>query len=256
MRLQCAVCGDPFDKRNGDYNQQVKRGQTVFVCSRSCGARRTNSRRRGKVRTSQIQWNEKALTKPLVSYLIGLGASDGSVHVRETYVHTVSFYSTDKHIIEDLTSRLEYDRDVKLNRKSHKTRKGKDSKVCWMQTFYSEKARFWVEQGLSTEKETQDLPEGVDLFKFLLGLMDGDGGLNEENRQVVFLAYPRLINQIQQTLAEQGFLGWRGKDGVLDILAVQRDHTPRLLELMYEDAPLFLKRKREQYERWKNEPVL
>lgn len=42
VTLVCSSCGDPFEKKQNEYDRQVRKGRTEFFCSLSCHGRKHN----------------------------------------------------------------------------------------------------------------------------------------------------------------------------------------------------------------------
>lgn len=246
--ITCNSCGNlAFKALSEVLRIQSKNGK--FYCSRSCAAkgRKTVFSRRGsKYSLKSDLWQDTEL----ISYFMGFCCADGSMTLRDgQYVHDLSFYSTDRHIIEDISKRLGLDRPVSLNRKSQPTKSGGQSKDCWSNVLHSTNAQMFSDFGFKSVKAEQSLKTfgELDLRHFLRGLIDGDGhiGKGGRNGSVNLLTFPKLVDDLQITLP---FDVSRFEQGVLSGLVIKQGSWKDLYSFLYDDATLYLIRKKEAFE--------
>jgi len=252
--LVCPVCGSSFQKNLGEYRRQVGNGRLddQFPCSRSCATKFSNQNKPRKHKDSQYILRASSLEdKSLVSYFLGFCCADGTTLNKGK--RTVAWMSTDKHIVEDISSSFYYTRPISLLKPG--TGKYKD---CWGNIFYANNAQIFIDRGLKQNKADLRWREmKADLYPFLLGIMDGDGSfslrvLGGRLRVVnlVFLANEKLAYGLYIELEK---LGWkchfRPESGGLGNVRVINEQAPHLLIKMYGSSPLHLKRKRDKFMR-------
>lgn len=194
----------------------------------------------------------------LLSYFIGFLFSDGTMSAnKEEKIAYVGFYSTDKHIIEDLTSRLRYSRPIFIAAK----KEGYDP--VYGNLFFADNARYFLKWGLRPDKDNLEWNPslGLSLFDFLRGFFDGDGSivLRESSQggllsTVSFLGRFKLISSIKNALELEGFKPCLGKPRqrnggkVLYQLYFGGRQGLRLLQSMYKNSTIHLIRKHKKYQ--------
>jgi len=150
------------------------------------------------------------------------------------------FYSTDKEIIEKLTSRMGLTKEVWLSKPSDGT-----SLDCWANSLYSDHARRIHSLGMRSNKDDLSIPE-CDFYPFLRGLLDGDGSLRFSPRvSLEFLGRPPLMLQIAERLLDFSPViseDTRGRSlKTLGFYGIEK--VQPLVSLLYSGASLFMDRK-------------
>jgi hypothetical protein len=211
-------------------------------------------------RKSRFRFDRSTLeNRDFRSYFLGFLCTDGSVSLTSKGdFKSVGWYSTDKQIVEDITSYLKYD---------HKLYFANPEEGEWANCFYADNARLIQTMGLKADKEDHTLADlDVDLYPFLRGHMDGDGSIGTRKTSfgdvvgtVIFRARRRLAFDIKERLAPD--FG----EVTLDLPPLRNDvinrtkelfevklgstRAERLLEKMYFGSTVSLARKREVWER-------
>lgn len=197
-----------------------------------------------KVRKSKFSCNFFKDDIEGYSYFMGFVCGDGYVH---PYKDEVSWYSTDKQIVDDLTQRLNYDRIPHLNKK-----KTERTKACYGNILYVENAKYFVNNGLLNDKKDLDysLMRNVEIRHFLRGLFDSDGTLvlrdgktgNKILNSISFLGQSRLLKSLQFVLKNEIV----EKRGVCEIKIGGR-LAYDILHFMYDDSTIRLERKYQKF---------
>lgn len=225
----CKKCGCYFESpsRNMSFCNKCK---TVYV---------------PKVRKSRYSCNLFEGDSEGYSYFMGFVCGDGYVHA---YKEEVSWYSTDRQIVDDITNRLCYNRIPHLNKKATE-----NTKACYGNILYVENAQYFINKGLFNDKKELDfsLMENVEIRHFLRGLFDSDGSIilreGKSGRKIinciVFLGQERLLSSLQFVLKNKIV----NKGGVCEIRIGGR-LAYDILHFMYDEATILLNRK---YERFK-----
>jgi hypothetical protein len=201
-------------------------------------------------RKSRYRLNSKVLEdREFRSYFLGFLCTDGSSQeTKSGALRQVGWYSTDLHIVEDITSRLEYDHPP------YQIPVGVGHKLCWGNSLYADNARLVEFLGLTKDKEKLSLKlMDVDPYKFLLGHLDGDGTLSlrpTSRGNVVsvlgFLGRKTMIGDITEILHAEGFndVVMRREGTINWKVELGSTRAEFLLEKMYRDSTIHLKRKR------------
>lgn len=194
-------------------------------------------------RESKYKMNRVSLRDPdFYSYLMGFCCSDGSVQEHPSgKAKTVRYLSTDLEIVEKITQKLEYTRPISINREFNDHRK-----TCWENILYSDNARYFHSKGLTPDKTKLSIDNmDISIFPYLRGLLDGDGSIKVESRQVDFLGQKILLESIQKRLLELDFEVHPPRDAggtyIISVGGLLR--IRKLLGLMYENPTIYLDRK-------------
>lgn len=142
---------------------------------------------------------------------MGFCSSDGSVQMALSgVVHHIGYYNTEKQIVDDITSALQYPREPVIVNKI-KPKNCPHAKDCWGNLLFSDNARRIGLMGLRKEKTELDFSEmDVDLIPYLAGLFDGDGSINLRKNstgisisQVDWIGQEKLMNSLALPLGEK-----------------------------------------------------
>jgi len=195
------------------------------------------------------------------SYLLGFLFTDGSVRLNpKGEVQQVGWYSSDKEIVQKITDRLGYSRPLFV---ASTAGKGE-----WGNYVTGSYARAISAYGLTESKENHTLQGlDVDLYPFLRGHLDGDGTIDLRETSigwvastVTFLTRDRLGVDLKAALEKEGFpdvalytrepIPPRTKRISSVMLGSTRAET--LLRRMYENATIYLDRKKALWDRIKD----
>lgn len=178
------------------------------------------------------------------SYFMGFICGDGYVHPKNGQV---SWYSTDKQIVDDLTLRLGYSRTPHLNKKATER-----TKECYGNILYVENAKYFTDRGLCYDKAdlSFDNMKNVEIRHFLRGLFDSDGSLilrkgkyeNDIISTIQFLGQRRLLESLSFVLGNKVY----EQRGVCAIRIGGRKAYD-ILHFMYDGSSIHLNRKYERF---------
>lgn len=197
-----------------------------------------------KVRESRYSCNLFKNDIEGYSYFMGFICGDGYVHCRK---EEVSWYSTDKQIVDDITKRLNYNRNPHINKKETE-----NTKACYGNILYVQNARHFIDRGLFNDKGELDysLFYNVEIRHFLRGLFDSDGSLVLREGKtgsvilnfISFLGQERLLKSLQFVLKNK----ITKKNGVCDVRIGGR-LAYDILHFMYDGATIYLDRKYQKF---------
>jgi hypothetical protein len=210
-----------------------------------CPGCRGYKKRPRQLKSSKYRIKPEAFRdRELISYLMGFCSSDGSLELLPSgEVYTVRYISTDREIIEKITTRLGYTRPISINREFEDHRK-----TAFENILYSDNARHFGSLGLTKKKEDLTLDSmDVAIGPFLRGLCDGDGTISPAAVEVTFLGQERMLQSVRNRLL--GYFDYvqeprKAKDRNLWLLQVGgTTRVGKLFDLMYDGATIYLERK-------------
>lgn len=195
------------------------------------------------------------MDRAIESYLMGVVASDGSLGHKNGIPDYVGYYSTDKDWLEGLRIILDPTRPLFIAAKP----KNERQKVTWGFTLRNEWVKWFMGRGLKrkAEQEFEDF-EGIDLFHFLRGHLDGDGSIQRRKSsgtlsKVRWLGRVRFIEGMAKALGEVGYdvhVDYQVRKGRITLATIEVGGRQgyQLLCRVYERAELFLPRKRKIFD--------
>jgi hypothetical protein len=193
--------------------------------------------------------NPFLVDSPLKYYLTGYVLGDGSIylHSERGYRYIVNFSSSDYNHILKLRSFFSDSIPLREDRGNYLFDIRDNSIARWLLSY-----------GLCENKSKCGcyLPDIPDEYKipFLCGLMDSDGGIYYQNNKtglhVKWYGHETYMNQVFEMVKSLGFNPWlnvRKTDNLYCVCVSRQEQVKRLLERIYKETPVYLKRKYERY---------
>jgi len=213
---------------------RIEGARNLTFCS-DCGVYKP------KERTPKYAFDSKSLLdEDFISYVVGFAYADGSLR------KSLRIISTDKHIIDEITSRFGYEREVSVNRKFEDHRK-----TAYENIFHHPFPEIFKAYGLTEDKEDLGLPSVPRFYSFLRGFMDGDGSITLKSTGSLgtfgFLCREKLKNELCSELFSRGFDMSIYNHGTVYSLRLGGRNGHELLDRMYDSSTIHLFRKAEKY---------
>jgi len=219
----------------------VSRGY-VWHILRNSGVKITGKRRKNG---HKVDENFFKTWSPEMAYVLGFILTDGSISG-----NVIKIYQKDMTILERINNAMKSTNPIKK-------RKNGKSYIHYVSINRKEMVKDLAKLGITENKsltvEFPDVPNEY-LPHFLRGVIDGDGWIQDRGYVVNITSGSSLFAvQLYEILTKHGFnVDIRKQSGAYRIWIKGKNDVKRLAEWLYTDAGvLFLPRKRDLMERWK-----